>query len=49
MFLPEKKFSISAMAAAEALADRLTVTLGTEQVSVVVTVNVAQVGRPVQA
>ena len=49
MVFPAKKFSISAIASEAALADRLTVTLGTVQFSVVVTVNVAQLGRPVQA
>jgi len=49
MVLPEKKFSISAIAALVALADRLTVTLGTAQFSVEDTVNVLQVGSPVHA
>jgi hypothetical protein len=49
MVLPEKKFSTSAIAAEAAFADRLTVTLGTVQFSVVVTANVAQPGSPEQA
>jgi hypothetical protein len=49
MVFPEKKFSISAIAAAAAFAERLTVTLGTVQFSVVVTVNVAHPGSPEQA
>jgi hypothetical protein len=47
--LPEKIFSISAIAAVVALVDRLTVTLGVVQFSVVVTVKLVQVGKPVQA
>ena len=49
MVLPEKIAATSAIAAVVASADRLTVTLGTAQFSVAVTVNVVQPGSPLQA
>ena len=47
--LPVKIANMSAMAAVEALADMLTVTLGTAQFCVAVTVKLTQLGSPVQA
>jgi hypothetical protein len=47
--LEVKTFAMSITAIPLALADKLMVTLGTLQVSVVVTVNVVEFGRPVHA
>jgi hypothetical protein len=49
MVLPENIFSTSAIAAVLALVDSVTVTLGVVQFSVVVTLKLVQVGKPVQA